>query len=241
VAQPKKEFFVNIIIVCYYQLASQVVWDGWRWQPDASAAAKHLTEQDARMAFRRIAARGALTDRDRAVVVADFGLTTEHVLYRLEDGSVVAGPLREEVTGEAITDEQVQELVSSAEVVSAIVAIAISLDRDPHLARCPRAEKSGPEGTLACAECDRAKWMHNTRHDTCESFRWVTRRTLTNKQIEELRLVRGLPHETRVACARALNEFGGYAVRVVQEAKAECAEAINAAHRQHAAAITAAL
>jgi hypothetical protein len=107
---------MNIIIVCYYQLASQVVWDGWRWQADASTAGRHLTEQDARMEFRRIVARGALTDRDRAVVVADYGLVTEHVRYHLEDGSVVAGPLRDEVTAETITDEQLRWLVAHGDI-----------------------------------------------------------------------------------------------------------------------------
>ena len=111
-----------------------------------------------------------------------------------------------------------------------IVAIPVKLGRDNHLADCDLARESGPHATLACAKCGRALWMHKTRHDTCGQFSWVTERTITVDQIEALRFAKGVSQDVRVACARALNEFG-LGAGLVREAKRACAERINAAHR----------
>ena len=105
-------------------------------------------------------------------------------------------------------------------------AIHVKLGRDPHLADCGLAKESGPDATLACAECGRALWMHATRHDTCGYFHWVTERTLTDQQIGLLGTIAGLPDEVRQACARALNDYA-LAPYYVREAKQRCAAAIN--------------
>lgn len=109
--------------------------------------------------------------------------------------------------------------------------IEVKLQQDPHLANCGLAKSSGLDATLACEECGRAMWMHNTRHDTCGWFQWVTERTLTIQQILTLRLVSGIPAEVRTACGRALNEFG-LSVGIVRDARFKIAAAINEAKRE---------
>ena len=90
---------------------------------------------------------------------------------------------------------------------TAVAAIPVKLGRDLHLEDSDLARDGGPEATLACAECGRAKWMHATRHDTCPSFSWVTVNTITVEQIRALQRVEGLSIEGRAACTRADNEF----------------------------------
>lgn len=85
------------LIVCYYQLASQAWWSGRRWVADPSDAQEYESDAHARSALRERAARGQLTERDRAVVVADYGYVTEKVIYHVEGDGVVAGPLRDMV------------------------------------------------------------------------------------------------------------------------------------------------
>jgi hypothetical protein len=80
-------------------------------------------------------------------------------------------------------------------------SIPVQLDHDPHLADSSLARAGGPDATLACAECGRAKWMHDTRHDTCGQFCWITAGELTVQQIETLETAPGL----RQACAVAIN------------------------------------
>jgi hypothetical protein len=111
-------------------------------------------------------------------------------------------------------------------------AIQIELPGDHHLAKCGLAKAAGPDGTLACAECCRAMWMHSTRHDTCARFCWVTIHTITTDHLIALRMVRGLSHDIAVACSRALNEFGGLGPRGRRrDAKLLCVNAINEAYR----------
>lgn len=109
--------------------------------------------------------------------------------------------------------------------------IHVELGRDPHLATCGLAKEGGPDATLACAECGRALWMHATRHDTCGLFCWVTRRSLTAKQIGQLGTIADLPDELREACATAL-QIRPLADYYVQEARQTCATAINRAKRE---------
>jgi hypothetical protein len=113
----------------------------------------------------------------------------------------------------------------------AAAAIYVKLGRDSHLKDCGLAKESGPDATLACAECGRALWMHATRHDTCGYFCWVTERTLTDKQIGQLGTIANLPDEIRQACARALNSYA-LADYYVREARQKCANAINSAKRE---------
>ena len=114
----------------------------------------------------------------------------------------------------------------------AAAAILAKLGRDRHLATCGLARESGPDATLVCAYCDRALWMHATRHDTCGQFCWVTERSLTDRQIGQLAAISGLPEEIRHACAQALNDYA-LAPYYVREARQTCAAAINNA--KHAA------
>ena len=109
-------------------------------------------------------------------------------------------------------------------------AIFVKLGRDKHLASCGLAKESGPDATLACANCGRALWMHSTRHDTCGRFCWVTERTLTTQQIGLLGTITGLPEMIRLACSRALNDYC-LAPYYVREARQTCAVAINNAKR----------
>jgi hypothetical protein len=74
--------------------------------------------------------------------------------------------------------------------------------------------------------------MHATRHDTCGQFCWVTDRSLTERQIGLLGTIIGLPEMIRLACSRALNDYG-LAPYYVREARKTCAVAINNA--KHAA------
>lgn len=113
---------------------------------------------------------------------------------------------------------------------AAAASIFVKLGCDKHLATCELAQKGGPDATLACAECGRAKWMHATRHDTCGQFRWVTERTLTERQIGLLGTIPGLPEAIRAACHQALNDQG-LAPYYVLKARQTCAVAINTAKR----------
>jgi hypothetical protein len=113
---------------------------------------------------------------------------------------------------------------------AAVAAIPVKLGCDRHRERCDLAKADGPDATLACAKCDRARWLHKTRADTCGQFCWVTQDSLTTDQIERLRLIPGVPEMIRLACARALNEFG-LAPYYVKEARLTCVAAINNAKR----------
>lgn len=114
---------------------------------------------------------------------------------------------------------------------TAAAAIYVVLGHDKHLASCGLAKESGHDATLACAYCDRALWMHATRHDTCGQFCWVTERSLTDKQIGQLAAISSLPDEIRLACSRALNSYA-LAPYYVREARQTCAAAINNAKRE---------
>ena len=105
------------------------------------------------------------------------------------------------------------------------------LGHDKHLADCDLALESGLDATLACANCGRALWMHSTRHDTYGQFCWVTERSLTVQQIGLLGMIAGLPEMIRLACSRALNDYG-LAPYCVREARQTCAAAINNAKRE---------
>ncbi|HSX22248.1 MAG TPA: hypothetical protein VLE97_05680 [Gaiellaceae bacterium] len=113
----------------------------------------------------------------------------------------------------------------------AAAAIRVTLGRDKHLASCEVARDGGPNATLACARCGRAKWMHATRHDTCAQFCWVTEQSLTEQQIGLLGTIPDLPERIRLACSRALNDYG-LAPYYVREARQACAAAINSAKRE---------
>ncbi len=113
---------------------------------------------------------------------------------------------------------------------TAAAAIRVVIGHDKHLADCGLAQESGPDATLACAACGCALWKHGTRHDTCGQFCWVTDRSLTEQQIGLLGTAPGLPEMIRLACSRALNDYG-LAPGYVQEAKRTCAVAINSAKR----------
>jgi hypothetical protein len=110
-------------------------------------------------------------------------------------------------------------------------SIWVKLGRDTHLANCGLAKASGPDATLACAECGRALWMHKTRHDTCGQFCWVTERTITQQQIVQLCTPDDVPEEILRAGFRALNEYG-LAPAYVREGRRRCAVAINTAKRK---------
>lgn len=94
---------MRFIVVAYHDMGdSQVAWNGRRWIGDVSMAEVYDTEPAARSAFRKIAARANLQHRDRAVVVEDYGLTSERQAYHLDsDGMVTAGPLDASKTGGA--------------------------------------------------------------------------------------------------------------------------------------------
>jgi hypothetical protein len=108
--------------------------------------------------------------------------------------------------------------------------IRLQLKRDQHLADCELA-KAEPDATLACAECGRAQWMHETRHDTCGQFCWVTMNTITDKQIGQIATIDDLPADVRKACYYALNNFA-LGDGVIRDAKRTCASAINTAKRK---------
>jgi hypothetical protein len=112
--------------------------------------------------------------------------------------------------------------------------IDVPLGRDMHLASCDVAKASGPDGTLACAKCGRALWMHGTRHDTCARFCWLTEETVTAEHVEKLRSIPDLSETVRTACEIAFGtSTGAYYIR---QARWTCANAINDAkwqlHRQ---------
>jgi hypothetical protein len=115
-------------------------------------------------------------------------------------------------------------------VITNPAMIVVPLGRDTHLARCGLAKAAGPDGTLACATCGRALWMHATRHDTCGQFCWLTEWTLTPEHVETLRSIQDLPEAILTACEIAFGtSLGAYYVR---EARRACATAINEAKRQ---------
>lgn len=143
--------------------------------------------------------------------------------------SRTAAAFRAETTEPAATD------MLTDEAVAAIVAIPTPLETDGHLADCSLAKRGGPDATLACAYCGRARWMHRTRHDTCGSFSYVTESGITADQITALRSIPiAIPQRIRVSCARALNEFGGFSPVEVRDARRACAAAINTAKNRSA-------
>jgi hypothetical protein len=107
--------------------------------------------------------------------------------------------------------------------------IHVTLQKDPHLADCDLAKKT-PDSTLACAYCGRAQWMHQTRHDTCPTFCWVSEYTITDRQIGQLATVESLPSDIRQACGQALNNYA-LGPGIVRGAKQKCVAAINRAKR----------
>lgn len=115
----------------------------------------------------------------------------------------------------------------NAEYEASVLEIEIRMDRDTHLERCDLAKRGGPDATLACDECGRARWMHRTRHDTCGSFCYVTVRSISDDQIMQLRCIPTASHEIKLACAKALNEFGVHAPTTVRDARKVCAAEIN--------------
>ena len=133
-------------------------------------------------------------------------------------------------TPKTLTDEMVRAVDA---------AVRVTLHRDTHLERCELARKGGPDATLACVECGRAKWMHGTRHDTCGQFSYVHGSTITELQIVSLRHVPSIPHEIKVQCSRALNEFG-LAPGLVRDAKRQVAGFINYCKRRASDALNAA-
>lgn len=120
-----------------------------------------------------------------------------------------------QVTPETLTDAEL-----------ALGELPVRLGRDTHLERCDLAKRGGPDATLACVECGRARWMHRTRHDTCAQFCYVVASTITDLEIQTLRFVESTSLDVRVACSRALNEFG-LADGLVREAKKKCAAEFN--------------
>lgn len=112
-------------------------------------------------------------------------------------------------------------------------AFPIRLGLDMHLASKERTD-SGE--TAACAECGRAMWMHGTRHDTCEHFAWITKRGITNSDIETLKEILGrsdrpattLGETWQTTCATAL----GTEVGPAWVARGQCAALINTAKKR---------
>ena len=80
-------------IVMGYQSGQQQWWSGKRWVGDPSDAEEFSSRAEARGAFFRwVVSICNLGHDDRAVVVADYGLVSEHVVYSLNvDGKIVAG------------------------------------------------------------------------------------------------------------------------------------------------------
>ena len=109
-----------------------------------------------------------------------------------------------------------------------IAAMVISLGRDTHLERCDLAKRGGPDGTLARAECGRARWMHRTRHDTCGQFCYVTVNTITDVLICAVGLHPDTSAELRNACRRATNIGLYLGDGLVRDAKRDVAMFINA-------------
>jgi hypothetical protein len=110
-------------------------------------------------------------------------------------------------------------------------AIPVQLDHDLHLADSSLARAGGPDATLACAECGRAKWMHGTRHDTCGQFCWVTADGLIVQQLKLLEIAPALPKTLRQQCSHTLNNQG-LAPYHVRAARQSCAVAINLAKQR---------
>lgn len=93
----------------------------------------------------------------------------------------------------------------------AVSLFPLDLGRDKHLERCARAKAGGPDATLACAECGRARWMHGTRHDTCSSFCYVTESTITDDMIRTLQASPDHPRsDERSICAAVFNSLRNY-------------------------------
>lgn len=127
----------------------------------------------------------------------------------------------------------------TTEIDRAMAAIVGPLPRDPHLATCPLAVASGPDATLACAYCRRAKWMHGTRHDTCERFRWITEEQLTDDKIMAVsHLPSGLTVQQRALCSVALNHFGAVPRATVDRSRSAVAQILNDACQRLPAAIS---
>jgi len=114
------------------------------------------------------------------------------------------------------------------ELDRAMAAIVGPLPRDTHLATGSLAVASGPDATLACAECGRAKWMHGTRHDTCALFRWITEDQLTDDKIMAVsHLPSGLTIQQRALCSVALNHFGAVPRGAVIRSRVAVARILN--------------
>jgi hypothetical protein len=109
-----------------------------------------------------------------------------------------------------------------------VADIQFDLVRDTHLADCGLAKASGPDATLACADCGRAKWMHSTRHDTCGQFQWVRPSGITREVADQLLYAEDLKEIKNLerACQRmlGLNYWGS-----VWEAQNLIAKVINTA------------
>lgn len=83
---------MNMRIVMRYQTGQQQWWSGRRWVGDPSDAEEFSRKAEARGAFRRVVSICSLGQDDRAVVVGDYGLVSEHVVYSVNaDGQIVVG------------------------------------------------------------------------------------------------------------------------------------------------------
>lgn len=111
---------------------------------------------------------------------------------------------------------------SSVNFVMAVdAAFPIKLGVDLHLAT-----GRSPREIAACADCGRAMWMHGTRHDTCVTFSWVTKHTITESQIRTLMGIARRREPTVADCEEALGKRGEGPAWV---AKGVCAAIINTA------------
>jgi len=79
-------------IVMRYQTGQQQWWSGRRWVSDPSDAEEFSRKAEARGALRRVVSICSLGQDDRAVVVGDYGLVSEHVVYSVNaDAKIVVG------------------------------------------------------------------------------------------------------------------------------------------------------
>ena len=79
-------------IVMRYQSGQQQWWSGRHWVGDPSDAEEFSGKAEARGAFRRVVSICNLGHDDRAVVVADYGLVSERVVYSVNvDGKILVG------------------------------------------------------------------------------------------------------------------------------------------------------
>ena len=113
-----------------------------------------------------------------------------------------------------------------------LAKLAPSLPRDLHLSNSEPAKSGGPDATLACRECGRAKWQHGTRHDTCSRFVWVRPRDVTRDMALAIRVERGCPRDLALACSRLCDDFGYHSETVKRPAREAIANAINKARAE---------